>query len=181
MKIGIDISQIVYEGTGVAEYTRRLVEQLLRVDNKNEYVLFFSNHRVKMTNDKCQMTNQINNSKFQIKSFRIPIAFLEFMWNRLHIFPIEWLIGKVDVFFTSDWVEPPTIRAKKITTVHDLSVLKVPETFDQKIVEVHKRKLQWVVKESAKILCDSYATRQDIMKLLGVEESRLTVVYPGID
>lgn len=182
MKIGIDISQIVYEGTGVGEYTRRLVEQLLRVDNENEYVLFFANHRVKMTNDKFQITNQdqISNLKFRIKSFRIPIALLEFIWNRLHIFPIEWLIGEIDIFFTSDWVEPPTINAKKITTIHDLSVLKVPETFDKKIVKVHSRKLRWVVKESAKILCDSVATKNDAMRLLGIDERRLAVVYPGL-
>ena len=40
MKIGIDISQIVYEGTGVARYTKNLVENLLKIDKKNTYVLF---------------------------------------------------------------------------------------------------------------------------------------------
>ncbi|KKW11024.1 MAG: hypothetical protein UY49_C0009G0001, partial [Microgenomates group bacterium GW2011_GWC1_49_7] len=36
MKIGIDISQIVHEGTGVATYVRRMVESLLKVDKKNQ-------------------------------------------------------------------------------------------------------------------------------------------------
>ena len=40
MKIGIDISQIVHEGTGVGEYVRHLVKALLTIDQANEYVLF---------------------------------------------------------------------------------------------------------------------------------------------
>lgn len=192
MKIGIDISQSIYEGTGVAEYVRRLVDSLLELDNTNEYILFYSNHRIRLEegsfaglpcpsfltpcNDRLKTRPNVT-----IKSFRIPIWFLEFLWNRLHIFPIEWFIGKVDVFYTSDWVEPPTQRAKKITTIHDLSVLKMPETFDRKIVDVHTHKLQWVVKESDAILCDSKATKKDAIELLGIEPSRLHVVYPGIN
>ena len=176
MKIGIDISQAIYEGTGVADYVRGLVGALLAADRKNEYVLFFANGNKQIENS----TWKRHTSNVQIKSFRIPISILEFLWNRLHIAPIEWFIGNVDVFYTSDWIEPPTIRAKKITTIHDLSVLKVPETFDKKIVAVHSRKLQWVKKESSAILCDSEATKKDVMELLGIKEERLHVVYPGM-
>lgn len=176
MNIGIDISQTVYEGTGVADYVRGLVGGLVKHDRKNTYVLFFSNHRMSVHD----VGFTIQESNIQIKQYRIPIRVLEFFWNKLHIFPIEWFVGDVDVFYTSDWVEPPTIRAKKITTIHDLSVLKVPETFDKKIVDVHTRKLAWVKKESEAILCDSESTKKDVIELLGIEKERLHVVYPGI-
>ena len=39
MKIGIDISQVVY-GTGVSNYTRNLLEALLVLDKDNEYITF---------------------------------------------------------------------------------------------------------------------------------------------
>ena len=39
MRIGIDISQIVY-GTGVAVYTRELVRALLQLDQEDRFVLF---------------------------------------------------------------------------------------------------------------------------------------------
>ena len=42
MKIGIDISQTAFEGTGVAEYTKKLVETILKLDAENEYLLFFA-------------------------------------------------------------------------------------------------------------------------------------------
>jgi hypothetical protein len=179
MKIGIDISQIVYEGTGVAQYVRKLVEELLATDTQNEYVLFFSHYSAKITNYELQIEKTAK-AKFSIKKFRFPIQFLEFLWNRLHTAPIEWFVGNVDVFYTSDWVEPPTQKARKITTIHDLSVLKYPETFDAKIVRVHRRKLQWVSKESTAILCDSKKTMEDARELLNISDNRLHVVYPGL-
>jgi len=72
------------------------------------------------------------------------------------------------------------VRAKKITTIHDLSVLKFPDSYDKKIKSVHTRKLQWALKECDAILCDSEATKRDAMELLGIEKNKLHVVYLGI-
>ena len=182
MKIGIDISQIAYESTGVAGYLKQLVEELLRIDGKNEYVLFFSSLRKAFPISNFQFPNksQIPNSKIKIRAFRLPPSVLDLLWNRLHIMPIEWLIGDVDVFVTSDWTEPPTVRARKATILYDLIVYKYPQETDRKIVEVQKRKLKWVKKESDLIFCISEATKKDAMEILGIEEKRLKVIYPGI-
>lgn len=182
LKIGIDISQTAYEGTGVGEMVSSLVEELLKVDKENEYILFFSSLRKKITNYKFQISNeyQIRNSKIQIKIFRFPPTVLDFLWNKLHIFPIEWFIGNVDVFISSDWTQPPTLKAKKATILYDLIIYKYPEETDSKIVEVQKRKLGWVKKECDIVFCISEATKRDAMELLGIEEEKLKVIYPGI-
>ena len=183
MKIGIDISQIAYEGTGVANFLSSLLDELLKRDTKNEYVLFYSSLRKSIQNssfDRLRIKIQNYNSKVKIKSFRIPPSLLDLFWNKLHIFPIEWLIGDVDVFITSDWTEPPTIRAKKVTVLYDLIVYKYPNETDRKIVEVQKRKLRWVKKESKMIFCISEATKKDAAEILGIEDKRLKVIYPGV-
>ena len=181
MKIGIDISQIIYEGTGVGKYTKCLIDNLLKIDRDCEYILFFSSLRRKIPNLKSQISNkfQISNPKFQIKEFRIPPTLLDFLWNKLHVLPIEWLIGEVDVFFSSDWTQPPTIKAKKITTIHDLSVFKFPQEHHPKITAVQKRRLKWVKKECDFIICDSLAAKKDVMEILGIEKDKLKVIYPG--
>lgn len=182
MKIGIDVSQIAYEGTGVSEFIRRLVENLIKVDGKNEYVLFFSSFRKQFPNSNFQfpIKSQFPISKFQLKTFRLPPSLLNLLWNKLHILPIEWLIGDVDVFITSDWTEPPALRAKKVTILYDLIVYKYPQETDRKIVDVQKRKLKWVKKESKMIFCISEATKKDAMEVLNIEEKRLKVIYPGV-
>jgi len=176
MKIGIDISQTAHPGTGVANYTKNLVENLLKIDRKNEYILFFSSLRRKLDS---LFINELTSSRVKIKQFKFPPTLLDFLWNRLHIFPIEWLIGAVDVFLTSDWTEPPTKKAKKVTILYDLIVYRYPEETDKKIIETQRRKLEWVKKESAAIICISEATKKDAMEILGIEEKRLRVVYPG--
>ncbi len=189
MRIGIDISQVAYPGTGVARYVVMLVNALLTYDTKNEYIFFFSSLRQpfpehlfpKMQSD-------------QLKKFIMPPTFLDTMWNSVHRMSIERLIDPIDIFFTSDWVEPPSKVAKKITTLHDLTVYRFPETYRQKvafdpsrftlspnIVATQKRRLHWVKKESTKILCDSETTKRDAMQILNIEENKLKVVYPGVE
>src|SRR3989344_8259651 len=128
MKIAIDISQIVYEGTGVAEYVRQLVLHLLSLDSENDYILFFSHLRAEkqLNKFKQELAESSVHKNYQIKRFRIPLFILEWLWNTFHVLPIELFIGNVDVVYTSDWVESPVSKAKKITTIHDLSVLKMP-------------------------------------------------------
>ena len=175
MKIGIDISQTAYPATGVANYLKNLVKKLLEIDQKNEYVLFFSSLR-----KKCQMSNvKCQNQNVKLRTFKFPPILLDFLWNRWHVLPIEWLIWDVDVFITSDWTEPPTRKAKKATILYDLIVYKHPEETDKKIVTTQRRKLAWVKKESDVIFCISQATKKDAMEILGIEEKRLRVVYPG--
>lgn len=177
MKIGIDISQLAYERTGVANIVKKLVEQLLAIDKENEYILFYSSLR---KNFQFSVFNFQSNSNVTIKQFKMPPSLLDILWNKLHILPIENLIGDVDVFISSDWTEPPAKKAKKMTILYDLVVYKFPEETAEKIVKTQKRKLSWVKKETDMILCISEATKRDAIKILGIEDQRLKVVYPGI-
>jgi len=174
MKIGIDISQIAYERTGVANFVRNLVDNLLKIDSENEYVLFFSGFRKKIPKN-----FKILNRNVKTEVFNFPPTFLDILWNRLHVCPIEWFIGDIDIFITSDWTEPPARKARKMTILYDLIIYKHPEEMAQKIIAVQKRKLKWVKKESQKIICISRATKNDALQILGIEEERLKVVYPG--
>ena len=175
MKIGIDISQTAYEGTGVGNYITNLVENLLRIDGENEYILFYSSLRIQNSKFKIQNFN----SKVKIKNFKIPPTILDLIWNRLHIVPIEAFIGDVDVFISSDWTQPPTRKAKSVTILYDLIVYTYPNETAEKIVEVQKQRLHWVKKECDEILCISEATKKDAIEILGIEEKRLKVTYPG--
>lgn len=182
MKIGIDVSQIVYEGTGVTNLVRKLVEHLLQIDKKNSYILFgssFSRNNV-LRDFSSSFDLSKHQKKITTKFFLFPPTVLDFLWNRLHILPIEWLIGNVDVFISSDWTQPPTIKAKKATILYDLIVYKYPQETDSKIVDVQKRRLHWVKRECDVIFCISEVTKRDAMKILRIEEKRLEVIYPGI-
>jgi glycosyltransferase involved in cell wall biosynthesis len=111
---------------------------------------------------------------FESKIFGYPPALADLVWNRLHKFPIEKLTGQVDVLHTSDWVEPPS-SAFKVTTVHDLYPFKFPRMVHPKILEVHKRKLRWVIRESKRVIVPSISTKNDLIDL-GVREDFIRVI-----
>ncbi|HSX09826.1 MAG TPA: glycosyltransferase [Candidatus Saccharimonadales bacterium] len=177
MKIGIDVSQLAYHNTGVANYLKNLVSSLVKSDRENEYILFFSSLRGSLPDLNFDLKSHPHVS---LKQFKFPPTVLDLLWNKLHVLPIENLIGDVDIFITSDWTEPPSKKAKKMTILYDLIVYKHPEETDAKIVETQKRKLAWVKKETAMVLCISDATKKDAVEMLGIEEKNLQVVYPGI-
>lgn len=176
MKIGIDISQVAYEGTGVGNYIRKLVTEILKNDKKNEYILFGSSLRKRHV-----FYKYFKNKKLVI--LPIPPTLLEIFWNRLHIFPVEWFTGKLDIFWSSDWTQPPLRQAQGVTTIHDLTILRYPENFNhglRNIVETQKRRLKRAAKICTAFFCDSEATKKDAMELLKIPAYRLFVVYPGL-
>lgn len=94
--------------------------------------------------------------------------------------PVEDLIGKVDIFISSDWTQPPTKNAVKATILYDLIVYKFPAETDRKIIDTQKRRLKWVRKECDLVLCISQATKTDAKNILGIDDKKLRIAYPGI-
>jgi len=131
-------------------------------------------------------------SNVRLITLPIPPTMLDVLWNRLHIVPIEWFTGRLDVFWSSDWTQPPLSRARGVTTIHDLSILHYPEESHDKteirvfpgeisanIVNIQKRRLSFAAKECSIFFCDSKATKKDAEELLGIEPTKVMVVYPG--
>lgn len=191
MRIGIDISQIVFEGTGVAKYVREMVREMVMAGSSHEFILFGASLR-KQQVFRSFYASLPRHKNVMLRVFPIPPTVLDIVWNTMHILPVEWLIGNVDIFWSSDWTQPPLVHAKGVTTIHDLIALKFPQEshniveFDSthmrlspNIVSTHTKRLHRVVATCDMIFCDSEATRNDCLQLLGVDEKKLTVVYPG--
>lgn len=177
MKIGIDISQIVY-GTGVSKYTKNLVSSLLGTDKKNEYILFGGSlRRIKELH--YYLTTVRGSSV--LKTFPVSPVIADLIWNKLHMFPIENFIGNVDVFHSSDWTQPPTRSAKRVTTIHDLVPILYPEESHANVVSAHKKRLEWVKKEVDHVIAVSEATKRDIVQHLGIAEGKISVVHEAPD
>lgn len=179
MRIGIDISQIVYEGTGVGNYVRKLVSELIALDKTNTYVLFGASLRLRNKFYAYYRSLACDKKRVSLKTVPIPPMILDFLWNTLHIVPVEWFVGPLDVFWSSDWTQPPLREARGITTVHDLSIFKYPESFHRRILSVQKRRLLRAKQECNAFLCDSKATQKDLIELLRIDGTKTRVVYPG--
>lgn len=177
MKIAIDISQIPYQ-TGVSVYTQNLVENLLKIDKKNEYLLFATSlRRVSYLKKFQKKFLETKNVTFKILPF--PISFFEVIFNKLRIIPVEKLIGEVDLLHSSDWIEPKVSSpsTKKVTTVHDMVPYLFPATLPKRVLKNQKKRLAIVKNESDIIICVSNTTKEDVEKFLEVPSEKIKVIY----
>lgn len=170
MKIAIDASQIIY-GTGVSVYTNKLISNLLKVDSVNEYTLFGGSLR---RFNELKMNLGGFGGKYAAKVFPYPPSLANIIWNKLHILPVEKIIGDIDVFHSSDWTQPPS-KAFKVTTVHDLIPLKFARYIHPKIVEAHKSRLNWVKKEIDRIIVPSISAKEDLIEF-GFKSEKIRVI-----
>lgn len=173
MKIGIDITQAQYVGTGVGTYTYNLAKALLDIDQKNHYIMFGGSLRGYQDLKKIAASTNAQETKI----FPLPPLFMDALFNRIHKPTIEFFTGYLDVFHASDWTHPATKSAKTITTIHDLTTIKFPENHHKKTIDTHKRRLNWALTESSAIIVDSYATKNDLIDIFGVSEEKINVIY----
>lgn len=178
MIIGIDVSSVVY-GTGVSNYTLNLLRSLLKKDKINTYKLFFTSMRLPVPEEIKKLSKQPNVKLYQ---FKIPLTILSFLWNRLHLVNIEFFIGKCDIFHCSDWTQPPSIHAKLVTTIHDLTPFLYPHWLPKKIVETHKQKMYWAARKCHKFICVSQNTLDDLLKVFPqIDKSKCQLIYEAAE
>jgi glycosyltransferase involved in cell wall biosynthesis len=176
MNIGVDISQVVYE-TGSSVYTRNLVKHLLEIDTVNKYKLFAG--VLRRTADMKRFTSTIKSPNVKVATVALSPNLADILWNKLHIFPPEYVLGSLDVFHASDWTQPRT-KAYKVTTIHDLAPILYPAETAPKIVAVHKRRLSWIKKEVQAIIAPSLATKEGLVEL-GFKQEKIHVIYEGVE
>jgi len=176
MNIGIDISQVVFEGTGVSRFTNGLIETILRYDKKNKWTFFFSSFRGRLNED---LYDKIKTSSHRYIQLPFPPSMLSLLWNTFHIIPIEMFTGKLDVFICSDWTEPPSF-CKKATIIHDFAYLRYPETVHPIILKTQKNRMYWVKKESSYIITPSKATQKDVSTYFSIPLDKITPLYSGV-
>ena len=179
MKIGIDVTMLVYTGSGVANYTYNLVKNILEIDKANEYRLFYSSFRRPKN---FYYLDELRKLGAKVYEYPFPPSLLKLIWGKLNIIPIEWFTGKVDVFFLSDYLRPPLLLGTRgVTTVHDLTWKLFPEYHTQDVISAHEKKIEKTIKYGDTIITDSENTKNDLLKFYPqINKNKVNVVYPGI-
>jgi glycosyltransferase involved in cell wall biosynthesis len=153
---------------GLGRYCRGLIDGLGRVDRENRYEIL-------MPDDACRFTDRPN---FRYRPVRFPI-FKRRVWEQA----APWLAGPHDLLHFPHDSCVASKRAKFVTTVHDVKPLLFPALAQRRnlnsLIEQMLVGDKWAKIDH--VVTDSQCSRRDIMAHLRVPESRLTVVYPGID
>src|SRR5262245_27533403 len=179
MKIGIDYTVGVYQGAGVGRYARSLAHALDAFDRENDYTLLWARAN---GDDGAELPRLDHARDFpaNFRARRLPLnaRLLTAGWHRLRLpVPLETFSGPLDLLHAPDFVAPPTRRARRIITVHDLTFLVVPEYAHPDLRAYLEAAVPRNVHAADHIFADSEATKNDLQRLLAVPEERISVVY----
>lgn len=180
--IAIDVSMLVYDGSGVANYTYNLCKNLLKYAPEYQYKFFYSSRRVPP--ETVKKLHQLESLGARVYKYKFPPWLLSIVWNKLNILPVNYLIGSFDVYHSSDYLRPPLPKKSvALTTIHDLTWKKFPEFHTSDIIVKHERKLIKTIKYNDHIITDSENTKIDLINYypqLKEKNNKVHVLYLGI-
>ncbi len=112
----------------------------------------------------------------------MPVAALNFAWNRLGWPPLDRIVGAdLDLVHSPHPLLIPSRRARRIVTIHDLFFLKHPEMTGAEI----RRDYAELVREHARradgVICVSEYTAAEARRLLDVPPENIAVTPLGVD
>jgi glycosyltransferase involved in cell wall biosynthesis len=182
MNVGIDITSLIYD-RGVSRYTANLVRALAK---RKEISLFLYgsslrqnsifDHFVQSLLHENPLAQRRVTPHFQTQSPKIQ----ELMWNKIGRNRIQAIFPELDVFHSWDWIQPPDRNLPIVSTIHDLAILKFPETAHPKILQMHQQSWKTLKERNAHIIAVSRATKKDIVELLDFPAEQVHVIYEAL-
>src|SRR5690606_17618398 len=88
--------------------------------------LYGSSLRQKAVLEEFARVQHVPRSDWHFQSY--PPKALDVLWNTLGQNQIRKIMPTIDVFHSWDWLQPPDKNMPLVSTIHDLAILKFPET-----------------------------------------------------
>jgi glycosyltransferase involved in cell wall biosynthesis len=168
MLVGIDASRAtIAQRTGTEAYSLHAIRQLVAVGAAHRFRLYFN------TAPAADLIPMGENGELRV----IPFPRL---WTQLRL-SAEMAMHAPDALWVPSHVLPLVHPRHSLVTVHDLGHRYWPGA--------HTARQRWYLEWSARyhartaahLFADSRATRDDLVRIYGIEPSRITVAYLGVD
>lgn len=178
MRIGIDIRALMdLRYSGVSEYVMNLVNEILKQDKNNQYILFYNSFK-----DIKSRLPEFGGDNVKLIGWRYPNKIFNYFLQKILKWPkIDRKLG-VDLFFMPH-INFASLSSdcKSIITIHDLSYLRYPEFFSTRKNVWHRMiNVKKLIKKFDKIVSVSENTKNDIAVLCRIDELKVKVISSAI-
>ncbi|MCX6792963.1 MAG: glycosyltransferase family 1 protein [Candidatus Falkowbacteria bacterium] len=174
-RIGIDARFYGPLGKGLGRYTQEVVDNVLRIDQLNEYVIFLGKE---------------NFDELEIKQSNVKKVLADVRWYGLaEQFVMPFLIARerLDLMHFPHFNVPVFCPTKFVVTIHDLILTKFPTmratTLGPVLYFVKNLFYRIIISHAAwrakKIIAISEFTKQDIIEQFKVKAEKIVVTYEG--
>lgn len=175
-RIGIDARFYGPLGKGLGRYTEEAVDNIIKLDQDNEYVIFLRRE---------------NFNDFKCDGLRIKKVLANIRWYSLAeqlIFPFYIWRERLDLMHFPHFNAPIFCPVKFVVTIHDLILIKFPTsratTLGPTLYKIknlaYKLVIYLAVKRAKKILAVSEYTKNDIVRQFKVKPEKIAVTYEGV-
>ncbi len=177
MQIGFDAKRAFNNATGLGNYSRRVVENLLQYFPDEDYYLFTP----KSNKDIVKFWEEILRNK-QIHTLTPHNIFYEAFHSLWRTYGSVRLAQtkKLDVYHGLSNELPIGIEKtniKTIVTIHDLIFLRHPDFFSMADNRIYKRKFERACQTANHIVATSNQTKNDIIEFFKISADKITVIY----
>lgn len=166
MHIGIDARLTYYRTGGISTYITRLVEALERIDTSNRYTVFHSRKARESLVKRFHRASLWTPSHHRLERTALSVELLRY---------------NLDVFHSTDFIPPQFGARRHVITVHDLTFLHYPQFLTAESRRYYNDQIRYAVHHADHILTDSEASRRDMITMLDVPETKITVHLLGVD
>jgi len=172
MNIGIDGSRAFIKGrTGTENYSYQVIRNMSSIDTENSYLIYIT----KSQESRVKSLDWPGNFEFRVIS-------LARLWTQVGL-ALRTFIDPLDVLFVPSHTLPLFRRPglKTVITVHDLGAEYLPELHQLKQILYLKLMTHYQIKTATKVIGVSEATKNDLVKRVGIKRGKVEVIYEGVD
>lgn len=163
-QVALDLQPCCGRRSGIGTYAYELARRLQSDEELSFYGNLFGNEA-------------LDPMPFPVRRFpRLPYGIYRRIWNYIpytyhHFFPN----ADLNIFF--DYIVPPRVTGKVITTVHDLAFVRYPETMNRRNLRRIRHDIVYSLERSDRILTVSQFSKEELISCMGVDRDRISVIY----
>lgn len=167
MKIGVML-RAIDERQGIGIYTKNLMDHLLRLDTKNEYVLFYRTAEFLGRYAQCKHVRE-----------KLVQAPNKLIWDQIMI-PLEARREGVDIILHTKFTAPLLTCRKTVMVLHGSEWFVYPRAYkllDRNYIRIM---MPLYCKKATRIIANSDFTKSDFVNILGISKENIRTIYFGV-
>jgi len=177
MIIGFDAKRYFANFTGLGNYSRTLVENLVKYHPENRYQLY--TFKAPAQRDSFPLSEPCVSIH---TPGSLPGRLSGSLW-RSYLIRSDLVLGPPDIYHGLSHEIPVGIgkSIKTVVTIHDLIFLRHPEFYRAAERMIYVRKFRHACRRADRIVAVSEQTRRDVIEFFGIPADRIETIYQSCD
>ena len=175
MRIGFDVTPLCAPRSGVGTYTLNLLDHLRRLAEDDIVPLA---HRRRLWEPPSTLHSPFSNLTLHppFSNLQSPVSMNKTLWMQT---VLPWLLTRLrtDVCHFTNGVASLWTPCPSVVTIHDMTLWLFPQHHYRRRLLAMRPLMPLAARRATAIIAVSHSTKRDIVRILGVPESKVHVIY----